>query len=84
MRAEFNDYNSALFDIRARSLNNFVYWLSEIVGSLLIGLVLDSKKLRRRVRAFSGWSILFIMTFIVHIWAYCYQRSTFSLFVNVL
>ncbi|OAX30539.1 hypothetical protein K503DRAFT_705130, partial [Rhizopogon vinicolor AM-OR11-026] len=72
---QFNDYNSALFNIRARSLNNFMYWLSQIAGSLLIGLILDSKRLRRRVRAFSGWTILLVMTFIVHVWAYYYQRT---------
>ncbi|KAG2353813.1 hypothetical protein BDR07DRAFT_1431872 [Suillus spraguei] len=50
----FNDYNSALFNIRARSLNNFMYWLSQIIGSGMIGVILDSKRLRRRVRAFTG------------------------------
>ncbi|KAI0267541.1 hypothetical protein BGY98DRAFT_406617 [Russula aff. rugulosa BPL654] len=31
----FNDYNAALFNIRARSLNNLVYWISQILGSVL-------------------------------------------------
>jgi len=57
-----------------------MYWLSQIVGSLLIGLVLDSKRLRRRVRAFSGWSVLLVMTFTVHVWAYYYQRPVFPFF----
>jgi len=51
-----------------------MYWLSQSIGSVMIGLVLDSKRLRRRVRAFSGWCILLAMTFIVHVWAYYYQR----------
>lgn len=72
---QFNDYNSALFNIRARSLNNFMYWLSQIIGSGMIGVILDSKRLRRRVRAFTGWGILLAMTFTVHIWAYFYQRT---------
>jgi len=72
---QFNDYNDALFNIRARSLNNLVYWLSQIVGSISIGFLLDQKSISRRVRAFSGWTILFAMVFIVHIWAFFYQKQ---------
>lgn len=66
----------AVFNIRTRGLNNLVYWLSQIVGSVAIGFLLDQHGLRRRVRAFAGWSIVFCMVFIVHIWAYFYQRSS--------
>jgi len=72
---QFNDYNDALFNIRARSLNNFVYWLSQSVGAIAIGTLLDQKSITRRARAFSGWAILFCMVWIVHIWAYFYQRT---------
>ncbi|KAH8111474.1 hypothetical protein DFH11DRAFT_1729406 [Phellopilus nigrolimitatus] len=72
---QFNDYNGALFDIRARSLNNLVYWLAQMFGSISIGLLLDSGWLQRRVRAFAGWTVLFCMVFIVHIWAFFYQRN---------
>lgn len=71
---EFNGYNGALFNIRARSLNNLVYWISQIIGSVAIGFLLDQKNLGRRARAFSGWAVLFSMVFIVHIWAYFYQK----------
>jgi len=77
--AEFNDYNDALFNIRARSLNNLVYWLSQIIGSISIGFLLDQKWISRRVRAYSGWVILFFMIFVVHIWAFFYQRCAFLL-----
>ncbi|KAG1730076.1 MFS general substrate transporter [Suillus lakei] len=46
-----------------------------IVGSVVLGLVLDSKWLRRRGHAFAGWSVLLVITFVVHIWAYYYQRT---------
>ncbi|KIM34051.1 hypothetical protein M408DRAFT_325579 [Serendipita vermifera MAFF 305830] len=72
---QFNNYNAALFDIGGRSVNSFVYWLSQIVGSILIGLLLDTKGLKRRTRAFLGWGILLALVFIVHIWAYFYQRD---------
>lgn len=72
---QFNDYNGAIFNIRARSLNNLVYWLAQIVGSVSIGFLLDQRGLSRRFRAFSGWCVLFVMVFVVHIWSYFYQRQ---------
>lgn len=76
--AEFNEYNDALFNIRARSLNNLVYWLSQIVGSISIGFLLDQRGISRRIRAFSGWTVLLAMVFIVHIWAFFYQKCVHS------
>ncbi|TFK38635.1 major facilitator superfamily domain-containing protein [Crucibulum laeve] len=72
---QFNDYNDALFNIRARSLNNLVYWLSQIIGAISIGFLLDQRGISRRLRAFSGWTILLAMVFIVHTWAYFYQKN---------
>ncbi|KAF5377201.1 hypothetical protein D9615_006472 [Tricholomella constricta] len=72
---QFNDYNGAIFNIRARALNNLVYWISQIFGSLAIGALLDQKRLTRRVRAFSGWTVLFLFVFLVHIWGYFYQKE---------
>jgi len=71
---QFNEYNNALFNIRARSLNNMVYWLAQIVGSLSIGFLLDQPTIARRTRAFAGWTILLVMIFIVHTWGYFYQK----------
>ncbi|KAJ7476827.1 major facilitator superfamily domain-containing protein [Mycena galericulata] len=72
---QFNEYNGALFNIRTRSLNSMLYWASQIVGSLIMAIILDMHHVRRRVRAFTGWTIVFIMVFVVHIWAYEYQKD---------
>ncbi|KAI0075901.1 MFS general substrate transporter [Panus rudis PR-1116 ss-1] len=72
---QFNDFNGALFNIRTRSLNNLVYWLSQIIGSVSIGFLLDQRALSRRLRAFSGWCVLLVMVFLVHIWSYFYQKG---------
>ncbi|KAG6874148.1 hypothetical protein C0995_005566 [Termitomyces sp. Mi166 len=72
---KFNEFNNALFNIRARSLNNLVYWLAQIIGSISIGFLLDQQTISRRTRAFSGWTILLVMVFVVHTWAYFYQKS---------
>jgi len=72
---QFNGYNQALFSIQGRALNNTVYWIAQIFGSVSIGILLDQKQIRRRIRAFIAWGILFVMVFVVHTWAYFYQRN---------
>lgn len=73
---QFNDYNGALFNIRTRGLNNFIYWTAQIFGSFFIGhFVLDLRRFRRRVRAFLGWSIVVVFVFAVHLWSYYYQLT---------
>ncbi|KZW00733.1 MFS general substrate transporter [Exidia glandulosa HHB12029] len=72
---QFNDYNGALFNIRTRSINDVVYWFSQIIGSISIGILLDTRKLSRRTRAFVGWGILLSLVLVVHAWAYVYQRG---------
>jgi hypothetical protein len=74
---EFNDYNGFLFTLRGRSLNEFLYWTSQIMGSIAISFLLDSK-LERRARAFASWTVLLAMVFLTHIWAYFYQRYVSS------
>ncbi|KAJ7162543.1 MFS general substrate transporter [Mycena crocata] len=72
---QFNEFNGVLFNIRTRSLNSMLYWSSQIVGSLIMAVVLDMKNVRRRVRAFIGWGMVFVMVFVVHGWAYTYQKD---------
>ncbi|KAG2135417.1 MFS general substrate transporter [Suillus clintonianus] len=73
---QYNDYNGAIFTIRARGLNNIMSWTAQIFGSIFIGcFVLDQKRVRRRVRAFYGWILVFLMIFVVHVWAFFYQKT---------
>ena len=83
-RSEFNNYNGAIFDIQACSLNNLVYWLTQIVGSLFMGIILDQKKFNRWKHAFSGWSLLFAMVWAVHILVYLYQRFVLTFYILIL
>ncbi|EJD54159.1 MFS general substrate transporter [Auricularia subglabra TFB-10046 SS5] len=72
---QFNAYNLALFNPRARGLNNLLYWLSQIIGAGLMGVFLDAKGLNRRARALGGWIILFVI--IMATWGgnYSIQRT---------
>ncbi|KAG2341025.1 hypothetical protein BDR05DRAFT_977055 [Suillus weaverae] len=73
---EYNNYNGAIFTIRARSLNSLMSYTSQVFGSVFLGyFILDLKRVRRRVRAFYGWILVFLMAFAAHVWAYFYQRT---------
>ncbi|OZJ06126.1 hypothetical protein BZG36_01035 [Bifiguratus adelaidae] len=54
-----SDYQAGgFFNIRARSLNNLMYWLFQIVGAGLYGLFLDWTWLgSRKRRAWVGWAL---------------------------
>ncbi|GAA5808766.1 hypothetical protein MFLAVUS_002162 [Mucor flavus] len=53
---QFNGINAPGFmSIRARALNNFLYWLFQIIGAGLFGVFLDSSKVgTRKARAIYG------------------------------
>jgi len=61
---QFQVYNGGgYFNIRARALNNLIYWISQIIGAIIFGFVVDSKQLgSRRARAFFGLLLVFIIT----------------------
>ncbi|KAG2209434.1 hypothetical protein INT47_008276 [Mucor saturninus] len=66
---QFNIYNSPNFmSIRARALNNLLYWLFQIVGAGCFGWFMDYAKLgSRKKRAIYGNTITLII--IVALWA---------------
>ncbi|KAG2363326.1 MFS general substrate transporter [Suillus spraguei] len=73
---EYNNYNGAIFTIRARGLNSLLSYTSQIFGAVFLGyFILDQNRVRRRVRAFYGWILVFLVAFAAHTWAYFYQRT---------
>ena len=72
---QFNDFNGVLFTLRTRSLNNLLYWLSQMVGSLAIGQILDNKRMSRKSRAWLGWAIVFAVMWAVWGGSYDVQKS---------
>ncbi|KAF4654565.1 DUF895 domain membrane protein [Perkinsus olseni] len=51
----FNAFNGVLFTVRTRGLNSAIFWLSQIVGAWLLGLVLDASRLKVRSRSRNGF-----------------------------
>ncbi|KNZ46850.1 hypothetical protein VP01_68g11 [Puccinia sorghi] len=73
---QFNDYNLALFNLRTRSLNALLYWLSQIFGSGLFALLLDFQgAFNRQHRACLGWAILTIVIFLVWGFGWAVQKD---------
>lgn len=62
---QFQVYNAQLFTLRTRALNSLVYWMSQMVGSFVLGFILDNPRLKRRQRAWIGWAIATIFVFAV-------------------
>ncbi|KAF8546531.1 hypothetical protein OG21DRAFT_1491106 [Imleria badia] len=50
--------------------------MAQIFSSIFISyIILDQKWYQRRICAFIGWVVVFAMVFVMHIWAYFYQRA---------
>ena len=60
-----NVVNGQNFTIRARALNGVFYWIAQIVGALLMGLLVDLPKLHRQRRAWIAWTLLFTSGMII-------------------
>ena len=71
----FNDFNGAKFNIRTRSLNSVLYWISQIFGAFIFGYALDIKSVRRSTKARVVWVVLFVFTMVVWGGGYEWQRG---------
>ena len=71
----FNDVNLAKFSVRTRSLNSVLYWLAQMVGAGIVGVLLDLTYFRRTVRAKAAWAGLFCLTFVVWGGGYQFQKG---------
>ncbi|KAI1102030.1 MFS general substrate transporter [Jackrogersella minutella] len=70
-----NGVNLAHFNVRTRSLNNLLYWLSQIFGAVIFGYALDYPKIRRSMRAKISFAVLFALTFIIWGGGYAFQKQ---------
>lgn len=72
---QFNDMNLPRFNIRTRSLNNVLYWSSQIFGASIFGFALDAKSVRRTVKAKAAWVVLFVITMAIWGGGYAWQKQ---------
>ncbi|TQN71792.1 UNC93-like protein [Colletotrichum shisoi] len=69
-----NNVNGMTFNIRTRSLNGALYWMAQMFGGLLIGLLLDLPMLKRPGRARLGWALLFVTGMVTWGGGYQFQK----------
>ncbi|PIN02897.1 hypothetical protein CDL12_24584 [Handroanthus impetiginosus] len=58
---QFNNVNGVLFNLRTRGLNNMFYWGAQMIGSVLIGYIMDFSFKSRRVRGLIGIGVVAIL-----------------------
>lgn len=59
---QFNDVNAARFNVRTRSLNSLMYWLSQMLGAICVGFLLDWPRFKRPTRARIGYVVIFVLS----------------------
>lgn len=69
-----NNVNGDTFNIRTRSLNGALYWMAQMLGGLLIGLLLDLPCLDRPARARLGWAVVFVSGMVIWGGGYEFQK----------
>lgn len=71
----FSEVNSAYFNTRTRALNGVIYYIMQIVGAYVFGFALDSKHVRRTVRAKAAWVALFALIMVIWGGGYAFQKT---------
>ncbi|KAJ7568612.1 hypothetical protein O6H91_01G040200 [Diphasiastrum complanatum] len=59
---EFNNINGMLFNVRTRGLNNVFYWGVQMLGSVVMGYILDHSSTKRRSRGLMGLGVMVALT----------------------
>lgn len=73
-----NGVNAIMFNIRTRSLNGLLYWLSQIVGAIVFGYALDFPNVRRSLRAKISFVVLAALTMAIWGGGYAWQSKQVS------
>ena len=69
-----NNVNGYTFNIRSRSLNGALYWIAQMLGGLIIGVILDLPFLSRPNRARAGWVFLIVTGMAIWGGGYAFQK----------
>ncbi|POY71558.1 hypothetical protein BMF94_5421 [Rhodotorula taiwanensis] len=73
---EQSTYNGHLFTLRTRALNSLLFWLFQMVGAAIFGVLIDLKRFSRVARAWS--SLVFLVALHMAVWgASCHVQRGF-------
>ncbi|KAF9149606.1 hypothetical protein BG015_008586 [Linnemannia schmuckeri] len=73
--SKFSTVNGRYFSLRTQSLNNILYWFSQIGGSYSFARVLDFQGVNRRTRALWGLAIITVCFISTWIGGIFFQRT---------
>ncbi|KAF2170741.1 hypothetical protein M409DRAFT_35849 [Zasmidium cellare ATCC 36951] len=68
-----NVVNGETFNIRTRSLNSALYWMSQMFGGLIIGFLQDLPGVSRPKRAIIGWTFVLVTGMAIWGGGYAFQ-----------
>jgi hypothetical protein len=71
-----NDFNGYFFNVRTRAVNGLLYGIAQMLGSMLLGLMLDLPFMKRKTRAILGWASLTTVIFTVSLCGYFAMRHS--------
>lgn len=69
-----NIVNGETFNIRTRSLNGALYWIAQMLGGLVMGLILDMPWFNRQIRARIAWTFVFVTGMAIWGGGYAFQK----------
>lgn len=58
---QFNNVNGILFNLRTRGLNNVFYWGAQMLGSVMVGYIMDFSFKSRRMRGLAGITVVGVL-----------------------
>ncbi|OWB52915.1 hypothetical protein B5S27_g4498 [[Candida] boidinii] len=70
-------FNTTSFNIRTRSLNSLLFWFMQMIGSFVVGFMLDLPFLKRKTRGLLGWGFVFCVTFIIWGCGYLFEKDRY-------
>lgn len=72
---QFNNVNGALFTLRTRGLNNVFYWGAQMIGSVMVGYIMDFSFKSRKKRGLVGISVVAVLSTAIWIGGVFNQRG---------
>ncbi|KAF7723995.1 hypothetical protein EC973_001455 [Apophysomyces ossiformis] len=67
--------NAIYFNPSTRALNDLMYWLLQIIGSVGLGFLLDTQRMGRRARGLVGLVLIFVILMAVWAGGFVFQLS---------
>ncbi|XP_052174851.1 UNC93-like protein 1 [Diospyros lotus] len=72
---QFNNVNGVMFNLRTRGFNNVFYWGAQMLGSVMVGYIMDFSFSSKRVRGLVGIGVVGLLGTVIWAGGLANQRS---------